>query len=217
MVDSFRHYVDNNFARYLLELFGMAVAKELMKRYLIGTSDKWKGASIFWQLDGKENVRSGKIMLYDRHTGKRVKEPYNHIAWVYALKDDHGRPVYPSFHLKQCFFGEHLLTLEPDKEVAIVESEKTAIIASAFMPRFIWLATGSKDGLNKDKCKVLQDRLVHLYPDLGAYDDWRMKGDKLLRRFTISDVFERNATEEQKREGWDLADWLVGKFGDTSR
>ena len=35
--------------------------------------------------------------------------------------------------LKQCFFGEHLLR-EKTMPVAIVESEKTAIISSVYLP-----------------------------------------------------------------------------------
>lgn len=36
--------------------------------------------------------------------------------------------------MKQCLFGEHLLLQYPTKPVAIVESEKSALIASHFMP-----------------------------------------------------------------------------------
>ena len=42
-------------------------------------------------------------MLYDPTTGKRVKEPFNHISWVHKVIKQ------PEFELKQCLFGEHLL------------------------------------------------------------------------------------------------------------
>lgn len=48
------------------------------------------------------------------------------------------------WELPQCLFGEHLLKKYPNKTVALVESEKTAIICSALMPDYIWLATGGK-------------------------------------------------------------------------
>ena len=35
-----------------------------------------------------------------------------------------------------------LLSENPTKSVAIVESEKSALIATHYMPEFIWLATG---------------------------------------------------------------------------
>ena len=44
------------------------------------------------------------------------------------------------YNLKQCLCGEHLLSEKPTKPVAIVESEKSALIATHYMPEFIWLA-----------------------------------------------------------------------------
>ena len=35
------------------------------------------------------------------------------------------------WELSQCLFGEHLLSLYPDRTVALVESEKTAVICSS--------------------------------------------------------------------------------------
>lgn len=86
-------------------------------RYRIGTSNHWPNATIFWQIDQQQKVHTGKIMLYDYHTDHRVKDPFNHIAWVHKSENT------KNFHLKQCLFGLHLL--RPDtKIVAIVEAEK---------------------------------------------------------------------------------------------
>lgn len=96
-----------------------------MTRYRIGTSNRWPNATSFWQIDQQQKVHTGKIMLYDYHTGHRVKDPYNHIAWVHKSENT------INFHLKQCLFGFHLL--RPDTQiVAIVEAEKTAVVASIF-------------------------------------------------------------------------------------
>lgn len=54
------------------------------------------------------------------------------------------------WELTQCLFGEHLLPLYPDKPVALVESEKTAVICSGLMPRFLWRATGGKQQINQE-------------------------------------------------------------------
>lgn len=98
------------------------------------------GATVFWQIDIHGNVRAGKIMGYDFETGHRIKEPFNQVSWVHSVKK------LPYFHMKQCLFGEHLLsgnsTGQSTKTIAIVESEKTALIAALFIPDFIWLATG---------------------------------------------------------------------------
>lgn len=144
-------------------------------------------------------------MLYYSDSGKRVKQPFNHISWVHSVMK------IPDFELKQCFFGEHLLTREPLQPVGIVESEKTAIIASGYLPEMIWLAAGNKEGLSLDKCKVLAGRKVALFPDLNAFELWSKKAMVLssLAMVKVSDLLESKATPEEKQRGLDLADYLV--------
>ncbi|MBO9684324.1 MAG: hypothetical protein J7502_16945, partial [Flavisolibacter sp.] len=64
----------NNFAKYLVSLFGDATAKEVMTTYYLGTTKHWLGANIFWQVDKTGKPRAGKIMQYDPTTGKRRKD-----------------------------------------------------------------------------------------------------------------------------------------------
>lgn len=194
----------NHFVKFLIDLFGVKVASELVSRYFIATSKHWNGATVFWQIDTQGKVRTGKIMLYSPTTGKRVKEPFNHINWVHkALKQ-------PEFELRQCLFGEHLL-IDKTKPVAIVESEKTAVIASVYLPQFIWLAVGSLTNLNAEKCSILKGRTVTLFPDLNGFDKWSSKAKELshLANFTVSDLLERKATEAERKQGFDLADYLT--------
>lgn len=198
-------YENNYFVQFLATLFDAATLSEVISRYHIGTSNYWNGATVFWQIDIQGKVRTGKIMLYSPYTGKRVKEPKDLIQWVHnALKQ-------PEYNLAQCFFGEHLLGKYPQKTVAIVESEKTAIIASVHFPNFIWLAAGNKDGLNPTKCQVLQGRNVVLFPDLKAFDKWSAKAKEFstIANFTTSDFLETKATEAERQQGFDLADYLI--------
>ncbi len=115
---SMSHYKENKLFQFLLSQFGEDESLRLMKLYRIGTANHWQGSTVFWQTDIQGKVRTGKIMLYNPANGRRIKEPHNHITWVHSLihKDD--------FTLKQCFFGEHLLTKDSTKSVAIVESER---------------------------------------------------------------------------------------------
>ncbi len=208
--NSFVDYHKNNFYRYLISRFGLDVAANLAQQYRIGTSSHWHGATVFWQLDAEGHVRTGKIMLYNKQNGKRVKQPFNHITWAHTqiLKGMEGPPA---FHLNQCLFGEHLLISAPYKPVAITESEKTAIIASALMPAFVWLACGSLEGLNPTKCKVLHGRKVLLFPDVNAYSKWQLKAVELQRAlpgtvFRASKDLELMATANHKKQGIDLGD-----------
>ena len=95
---SLKAHETNHFVQFLINLFGVEVARQLISRYFIATSKYWNGATVFWQIDTQGKVRTGKIMLYSPTTGKRVKVPYNHINWVHkAIKQ-------PEFALKQCLF-----------------------------------------------------------------------------------------------------------------
>ena len=201
---SLKAHETNHFVQFLINLFGVEVASKLVSRYFIATSKHWNGATVFWQIDIKGKVRTGKIMLYSPTTGKRIKEPFNHINWAHkAIKK-------PEFELRQCLFGEHLL-IDKTKPVAIVESEKTAIIASVYLAQFIWVAVGSLTNLNTDKCSILKGRTVILFPDLNGFEKWSNKANELshLAIFTVSDLLELKATEAEKKQGFDLADYLI--------
>lgn len=198
---------NNHFIKFLHTQFGIDVLMEILDRYLIGTSKHWDGATVFWQIDKNENVRTGKIMLYSPITGNRVKifEPYEDpVKWVHkALKQ-------PDFKLGQCMFGEHLL-VDETKPVAIVESEKTAAIASVYYPKYIWLAVGGADQLNAEKCNTLKGRNVRLYPDLNKFEQWSSKARefKHLANFTVSDLLELKANNAERKKGLDIADYLL--------
>jgi hypothetical protein len=199
-----KDYYKNNFTLYLDNLFGEELRKELVHKYHIGTAKLWYGATIFWQVDEKGKIRTGKIMLYNDKTGKRIKEPKKHFNWVHNFLKD--------FRHSQCLYGEHLLEQEPKKSVAIVESEKTAVIASVNFPEFVWLACGGLGNLNLLKnCQALQGRDVLLVPDLKGYNKWVKKANELksILQVRVSDVLERIATDVEREAGLDLADYLL--------
>ncbi len=201
---SLKAYETNHFVMFLINHFGGEVTSQLVTRYFIGTSKHWNGATVFWQIDTMGKVRTGKIMLYSPITGKRVKAPFSHIDWAHtALK-------LPEFELGQCLFGEHLL-IGNLKPVAIVESEKTAVIASGYLPEFVWLAVGSLSNLNVEKCNILNGRTVLLFPDLNGYDKWNGIAKELAKKMTIkvSDLLEKRASGTERLQGLDIADYLI--------
>jgi hypothetical protein len=106
-------------------------------------------------------------------------------------------------------FGEHLLKEYPFKPVALVESEKTAVICSAFWPQYIWLATGGKSQLN-DRLQVLRGRKVVAFPDVDGYLEWKEKLSRVRGLdITVSDVLEKEATFEDRANHVDIADLLI--------
>jgi hypothetical protein len=216
--ESLSRNTQNNFVQYLVSLFGVAVTPELIKRFYIGTSGYWSGSTIFWQIDVSGRIRSGKIMLYDSATGKRVKEvkpdgsKKSKITWAHSVLQK-LRGI-QEFNLRQCLFGEHQLAEEPrTKPVAIVEAEKTAIIATFYLPDFTWLACGSLNNLTAEKCSVLTGRKVVLFPDLNCFGKWSGRAKHLQTlldcSISVSDLLERKASETDRLQGFDLADYLV--------
>ena len=200
------HYDINPLYQFLCKTIGKDAANRQFERYKIGTSKKWGSATVFWQIDKDGNVRSGKLMGYNPKDGHRIKEPIPQVCWV------HSELKLPDFHLKQCLFGEHLLATS-FATVMLVESEKTCLIASHFMPDFLWLATGGKDGcFNEETMRVLHDRDVILMPDLGATEKWTKKSailTPICKSVTVSTVLEQMATDEQREAGLDISDFLL--------
>ncbi|MDR0835283.1 MAG: DUF6371 domain-containing protein, partial [Tannerella sp.] len=124
------------------------------------------------------NCRAGKIIVYGKN-GHRRKDVMPPVQWAHSILK------LPDFHLSQCLFGEHLLH-DNTKKVAIVESEKTAIIASVYLPEFIWMACGGCGNLSLKLCEPLKGRNVVLFPDCGKFDEWTEKAKILSTICTVS-------------------------------
>lgn len=202
----------STFVEFLCSVFDKGTletptVERLMNDYYLGaTKDR---NVIFWQIDKDKKVRTGKIIKYDPETGHRVKDVAG-INWVHSILKKKGM-LPDSFNLSQCLFGEHLLKKYPDKAVALVESEKTALLGAGFLPDFVWLATGGKSQLSIDKMKVLSGRTVVMYPDVDGYELW-MNRSAEFRPFcnvVVSDILERNATPEERERKIDIGDWLI--------
>jgi len=199
-----RDYQRNNFAAFLVTKFGVDATMQAIRKYRVGTCKFWNGATVFWQIDQSGKCRTGKIMLYDRITGHRVKNPVSKISWVHHLQ------MFNDFKLRQCLFGAHLLR-DTAKPIAIVESEKTAIIASIFFPDAIWVATGGIGNLREETTRCLIGRRIYLFPDLDAESKWILKASAIpaLRTAVASTWLMRNSTSEQKEQGLDIGDYLL--------
>ena len=102
----------------------------------------------------------------------------------------------------------HLVTYCPDNKVMLVESEKTALIACAFMPQFNWLATGGKSNLGGDRLDVLRDREVIAFPDLDAIEYWTQKLSA-YPNIRISTLIRDAAANGTLPSNADIADWII--------
>lgn len=206
---------NSNFIKFLCGLFDRDTLESptitrLGELYAIGaTKDK---DIIFWQIDINGRVRTGKIMKYGED-GHRIKDGYG-VNWVHAkMKKDGLLPE--DWELTQCLFGEHLLnwSMNKDKVVALVESEKTALIGAAYYPQFLWLATGGKSQMAVEKMKVLSGRTVIMFPDVDGYEEWKERAKTLsFCKVIVSNALEKYASSEQRAAKIDIADVFIEKL-----
>jgi len=195
---------NNKFIDGLRQRFDIEKVNEVIALYKIGASTHWNGSTVFWQIDELTNVKTGKIMLYDSVSLKRVKNP-DRIYWIHKIHN------VPNEKTQKCLFGLHLLRKFPEKTIYIVESEKTAIIASISFPEYLWMATACKGNLKYDLIKPLSSRKIVLIPDLDAHAEWCKIADRLKQYFdiSVSNYLQKNASIDEKKGKFDLADYLL--------
>lgn len=205
----------NTLAAYWRNRIGVDRWDAVARDYALGTwpSGPLAGAAVYWQVDHLGNVKAGKVMLYDPTTGKRRKDVRS-TSFVHF--EQTGRNA-AELNVGQCLFGEHLLKNWPmDQPVAVVESEKTAMIAAALVPSILWVAVGSVGAFTLAKLQALTGRRVLAFPDLSrddsAFTKWRERTVEIGPLFDavhVSDLLERMATDADREAGLDIGDYLL--------
>ena len=205
---SVRPSYPSHLIQYLSQILDPVVLESLIIDYRVGVTRSRD--TIFFQIDVQGRCRTGKIIKYDPETGHRIKDQdtKGRITWVHSQMKYVGM-LPESWTLTQCLFGEHLLPMYPDKPVALVESEKTAIICAGIMPKYLWLATGGKSQLN-ERLNVLRGRKITAFPDIDGYDTWRAKLAEFPElKVTLCDLLQKYGTYEDRENHIDIADWLL--------
>ena len=206
-------------------------------RYRLGASKE--GGVIFWEIDDQQRVHTGKIMYYqpDCHRDKE-----HNPTWVHSLMKE---KLPQNYELQHCLFGLHLLTMEQPtagnssksnsklnnsetnfgqfpceagKKIAIVESEKSAVIMSEVFKDFIWMSCGGLQMFKPELLAPLVNHKVVIFPDTDetgeAYKAWLTVLQQAQRQYTfryplrISRLLEDKATQEQKQRKIDLVDFI---------
>jgi len=196
---TFKNFNRNPFFLYLRKIFNLDTAYELQSKYLFGTAKG--GGTIFWQLDEEKKVRTGKVMYYNKDTGKRLKD---RASWYVHRK------IKEDFELKQVLFGEHLVT--NDKPVYLAESEKTAIIMSGFYPEVTWIASGGANMLNSYRLNRLP-RLDYVFADNGQFKLWERKSGAVFPDRQMDVSVDRAVNEGILKSGDDILDLELIKRG----
>lgn len=218
---------NNNLFRCLQSFFEEKEIESAFNRYAVGTSlfNKWENACIFWKIS-----KEGKYLAYKliQYLPNGHRDPKISILQHSLVDSNSGEQRY-------CLFGLHLLNnpANQKKTICIVESEKTAIIASMAYPEGLWLATGSSRYLNKMNVDDIPDTMrdtIILFPDpdlegdtdqeTGIPDDWNVRKQwfKSLKGAKVSGFMkqyvETNRNELSKELGdkykeFDIADYIL--------
>lgn len=212
VLDSLDSYDRNAFVQWLINLFpeDLEAIEDVLARYLVGTFEHRYGPyTMFPYFDQERRLCFAKLMRFNAATGNRKKGDYDTSSLRTRLKIE-------PFNRKITYFGEHLLPKFRDLPVAIVESEKTAIIATlcdTVFPEAVWLATGSLSVLTADRLlRCCKGRKVVLYPDAGGFERWSTvaaDSRKLGLDVRVSTIIEDIATDAEKQSGFDIADYLI--------
>ncbi len=242
---------DNDLCTALVQT-GILSAEETRlaaERFLLGSSPEH--SVIYWQIDDEGRVHEGKVMAYgaDCHRS-RSRHPYS-MSWYLKRQGQ----LSADWCYGHCLFGLHQLqglraagcrSWSPSAPamptVAIVESEKTAVICSAKTlngqrpvisfggevshssevspARVLWMATGGLSMLSARALAPLRGCRVILFPDTDAegstYRLWCERASEASRALgqplMVSDLLERRASATQKARKIDIADYIVEDF-----
>lgn len=219
------NHCDNSLLSGLKEYFNPETIEAARKLYSVGTIDtgEYCTACTFPFIDAVDNIRAIQVKTFENlHTVKTnwvhtlLEQAYrrNNIEipqWLKDYADTANSKI-------TCFFGSHLIKQYPNATICLVEAPKTALICTLFYGApedtgKLWIATGAKGFLTSERFAPLKGRKVVLYPDLGAYNDWVRLAIKALEKHkasvTVSNEIEDKASEQDRKDGLDIADFII--------
>lgn len=198
----------SDLACWLRTRYASEAVDTTLRRYRIGATAA--GATIYWQIDERDRVRAGKVMRYDTATGHRIKGTATPaVTWVNRMAE-YGRCERP---VPQCLFGLHRLGEAQGRPIAIVESEKTALMLDIAHPQALWMATGGKQNFKEELLWPLCGHEVYILPDADALDSWSQRIMTLRDTLPIdmhipAQYYQLMDNDEARTKGWDLGDVL---------
>lgn len=177
---------------FLCRYFEEEEIARVFNQYRIGgttnlvTSDGYR-VTILPYINHEGKVVDGKMMNFNPLTGSRKtatpifpKWTQGYSSWL-ITEINRKRAEEDRINRVEtwCNFGDHLLQDNPSIPVAIVESEKTALMCAIVYPQFVWIATGSETNLTIQRCEPYKGRTIRLFPDRDATTDWENRANNL--------------------------------------
>ncbi|MBK7183967.1 MAG: hypothetical protein IPH89_14180 [Bacteroidetes bacterium] len=222
-------FIQNLFYRVQFP-FEVDEVTKVIQLYRLGTvaNGYRAGANTFPFIDIKGNVRAVQVKQFDEQNHTTGTDFLHSIIEKHHTRNNKPLPEWLEAYTKQdkrisCLFGEHLLSKYQNAVVFLFEAPKTAIYSTLYFgvpenSNIVCLAVYNKSSFSFDKLKVLQGRFVYVFPDLSkdgnTFKEWETKAKEYESRlpgtrFIFSDLLEQLAPEQDKSEGYDIADYLI--------
>ena len=208
-----------NLFKYLCQYWEHTEVKRIMELYCVGLGfrlntnsnfeltnmpvklQKVSSCSAFPSIDTEGNTHAIKMIPYPLTDHHRAKADSTTPMMIYKPNQNPGT-----------YFGTHLLNQDTNKPVALVESEKTAIIGTLFMPVYTWIATGSSTNFNVrmvERNGALKPRQIHIFPDSDKAEEWKATANELralgYNIFVRDEIIKLFPTDS----GTDIADVII--------
>lgn len=125
------------------------IPAEHLERWAVATDTD---RTAFLHLDAEQRLVNAKWFKYGTD-GRREKgaEPFSFKQPAAELHQRYGF----------CLYGEHLIRHDdPARPIVVVESEKSAVLASFSYPELDWVACGAANGVTDDKIGPLHNRPI---------------------------------------------------------
>lgn len=180
------HFRNTELCAYLERMFGSERVQAVADLYKVGGYPG--GFVVFPFIDEQGRLTTGKVL---RYRGGHRGHDDNDTTYLHSLIRSREKATGAksplilrqvdawSVSTNQCWFGAHLLPGRPDDAVAIVESEKTALMCAILQPELVWLATSSSNCFRNYRAPDLKGRSVFLYADANMVDDWTERSRSL--------------------------------------
>lgn len=223
-IKTLKGYDQNIFLNNLLKKgITSNIVTNITNDYYIGTLTKgaYLGAVTFPFIDENGRVNAIQVKRFNEDN-KTIENAWLHSILYKGFKKTNSIPewinsYYDNEKKTKCLFGIHLIKKYPTKKIIVVESAKNAIIGAIFLPEYIWLASGSLGNIQAYKFSILKRKEVIFIPDTSkdsiAFEQWKFKAGEINKsegtNIKINDFLEGIATEKQKLEGYDIADFLI--------
>lgn len=192
-------FLNSNFHKFCRRI---GITNTHLKAWKVGSKRKTTVFGIFNQEE--RHINSKHVPYY--LSGKR-KRNVKVAAWY--LKAPEG------YRHEKHLYGLHLF--DPKKDTVLVESEKTAVLASYFYPGYNWLATGGAAGTLSEKINEFfigrSGRILYLSDnDRSGMENKTVKTLEALAQKSLNlSISIINPFPDQK-EGYDLGDFISREY-----